>query len=66
MEIIDYSQLIRDGVEIQSAFGNATLRCHNIGDMVACSGQIVACDPFVVPDTVLFLFVYLMAGIRSS
>jgi Protein of unknown function (DUF4241) len=54
MEIIDYSQLIRDGVEVQSAFGNATLRCHNIGDMVARSGQIVACDPFVDPQTAAF------------
>jgi len=54
MEIIDYSQLIRDGVEVQSAYGNATLRCHNLGDMVASSGQIVACDLFVDPQTAAF------------
>jgi hypothetical protein len=66
MDIIDYSQLLRDGIEIQSGFGNATLKSHNIGDIVAGSGQIVACDPFVFPETSSFLFIYLLVDTQSS
>ena len=31
--------------------GEMTLHHHIIGDLVLPSGQLVACDPFVVPDT---------------
>lgn len=61
MDIIDYSQLFRDGLEIPSTGGNATLKCHDVGELVAPSGKIVACDPIVFPEKAPFS-VHLPAG----
>lgn len=50
MDITDYSQLFRDGLEISTTWGNATLKCHDVGELVTPSGKIVACDPIVFPE----------------
>ena len=54
MEIFAYSKLLQDGLELRSDWGNANLRCHKMGDLVTPHGKIVACDPFVFPETPAF------------
>lgn len=54
MEILDYSKLLQDGLELPSAWGNANLKRHEMGELVTPTGKIVACDPFVFPDTSTF------------
>src|SRR5262249_26871964 len=50
----DYSKLIQDGIEVGTAWGNAILKCRNLGDLITPTGKIVACDPFVFPETAAF------------
>jgi hypothetical protein len=50
MEILDYSKLLQDGLELR----NAKLKCHQVGELVAPTGKIIACDPFVFPDASSF------------
>jgi hypothetical protein len=50
METLDYSKLLQDGLEIRTAWGNATLKSHPVGELISPTGQIVACDPFVFPE----------------
>jgi hypothetical protein len=54
MEILDYSKLLQDGLELRTAWGNANLKCHKLGELVTPTGKIVACDPFVFPETSAF------------
>jgi hypothetical protein len=64
MDIIDYSQLFRDGLEIPSTGGNATLKCHDVGELVAPSGKIVAVILLFFPRRLLFQFIYRLVVIR--
>ena len=50
MEILDYSKLLQDGLELRTAWGNVTLKWHQMGELVSPTGQIAACDPFVFPE----------------
>lgn len=54
MEILDYSKLLQDGLEFCTAWGKANLKCHKLGELVTPTGKIVACDPFVSPETSAF------------
>ncbi|HXQ35368.1 MAG TPA: DUF4241 domain-containing protein, partial [Anaerolineales bacterium] len=54
MEILDYSKLLQDGLELRTDWGNANLRCHKLGELVTPTGKIVACDPFMAPETSAF------------
>ncbi len=45
-------QAFKDGVQIEDASpGTITLRHRLLGELVISTGQVVACDPFVSPDT---------------
>jgi len=54
MKILDYSKLLQDGLESRTAWGNANLKCHLLGELVTPTGRIVACDPLVFPETSAF------------
>ena len=51
MSKFDLTKALHDGTEAESLFGKVTLRSHDLGDLIASSGRIVACDPLVFPET---------------
>jgi Protein of unknown function (DUF4241) len=48
MKTIDLSHALRDGYELKNRMGAARLTLHDLGELVLPTGQVVACDPFVV------------------
>jgi len=54
MTILDYSELLQDGLEVRTEWGNANLKRHQVGELVTPTGKVVACDPFVFPETSAF------------
>ena len=54
MTILDYSELLQDGLEVRTAWGSANLKRHQVGHLVTPTGKIVACDPLVFPETSAF------------
>src|SRR5690242_12966765 len=46
------SQAFQDGLKLEdSNFGEIILRHRSLGELVLPSGKVVACDPFVFPET---------------
>jgi hypothetical protein len=54
MPIPDYSKLFEMDLEIPTSYGIANLKRHNIGELIVPTGNIVACDPDVSPETPAF------------
>lgn len=54
MTILDYSALLQEGLEVRTAWGNAILKRHEIGELVTPTGKVIACDPFVFFETSAF------------
>lgn len=48
MKTIDLSHALRDGYEAKNSMGTARLTLHSLGELALPTGQVVACDPFVV------------------
>jgi len=48
---MDYSQAFHDGQVINTCLGELVVSCCDGGDLVLPTGQIVACDPIVCPET---------------
>lgn len=52
MPIPDFTQAFREGAKATGPDGKqATIAVHPTGDLVMTTGRIVACDPFVCPET---------------
>ncbi len=51
---VDYSKAFIEGRTVETDYGPATLRTHNIGELSVPTGLIVACDPFVFFDSIPF------------
>jgi hypothetical protein len=50
----DFSRAFIDGRTVETENGNGSFKIHRIADLVAPTGFIVACDPFVFFDSVPF------------
>lgn len=52
MNTVHLWQALKDGTQIEDAsLGTITLHQRNLGELVVSTGQVVACDPLVYPDT---------------
>ncbi|MBE9116724.1 DUF4241 domain-containing protein [Lusitaniella coriacea LEGE 07157] len=51
MKIKDFSKAFKSGQKFDSKLGNMILNPYHIGDLLLISGELVACDPLVFPDT---------------
>lgn len=54
MTILDYSELLQEGLEVRTEWGSAILKHHAVGELVTPTGKVVACDPLVFPETSAF------------
>jgi hypothetical protein len=55
MDTAYLSEAFQDGFEAEDPdFGTITLRLHSLGELVLTTGNVVACDPFVFPETLPF------------
>lgn len=56
MDTSHLSQAFQDGLKIEDpVFGEITWRHQPFGDLILTSGQVVACDPLVFPETSQFV-----------
>jgi hypothetical protein len=52
MNTVHLWRAFKDGVQIEdSSLGTITLHQRQLGELVVSTGQVVACDPLVYPDT---------------